>query len=118
MAVEREFAPEPDSAGAVRHFVAEALPPTPRRDDIILTASELAANVIRHARTRFTVRVGRQDEAVRLEISDGSSIVPAIEELSESHRGLRMIAAISEQWGIDRTPDGKVVWAEFDLSRG
>jgi anti-sigma regulatory factor (Ser/Thr protein kinase) len=85
----------------------------PYRDDIVLAASELAANVIRHAKTRFTVRLSAVDEVIRLEVSDGSSIIPAIKDLAESYRGLRMIEAVSEQWGIETTETGKTIWAEF-----
>lgn len=90
-----------------------ALPDVARLDDIVLTASELAANVIRHARTEFTVRIIAEDEHIRLEVSDGSAILPAVEDLTESRRGLRMVQMVSERWGVDPTQDGKTVWAEF-----
>lgn len=113
MAPQQDFKAEPQSARAVRRFVAGALPDAAHLDDIILTASELAANVIRHAKTDFTVRLTGDDELVRLEVSDGSSIIPAVEDLSDSKRGLRMIEEAAEQWGIEATEDGKTVWAEF-----
>lgn len=114
MAVEQAFEPEPHSAQAVRRFVAEVLPDASRLDDIVLAASELASNVIRHAGTSFTVRLASDHEKVRIEVSDGSSIVPAFQELTEAQRGLRMIDAIAEDWGVKRTDDGKIIWAEFD----
>jgi anti-sigma regulatory factor (Ser/Thr protein kinase) len=119
MPLQRDFEPEPHSAQAVRRFVEDALPGAPALDDIVLTASEFAANVIRHAQTRFTVRLIPADDRVRVEVSDGSSIVPAVEDLSESHRGLRMIDAVATQWGVESTEEGKTVWAEFaSTSRG
>ena len=87
-------------------------------DDVVLAASEFAANVIRHAHTPFTVRLNTDEERVRLEVSDGSSIIPAVEDLSESNRGLRMIEAISSRWGVEATESGKTVWAEFSMSPG
>lgn len=118
MPVQRDFEPEPKAAQAVRRFVADALSGASALDDIVLTASEFAANVIRHAQTRFTVRLVTTDDRIRIEVSDGSSIMPAVEDLSESHRGLRMIDAVSTQWGVDATENGKTVWAEFaDTSR-
>ncbi|HSJ82256.1 MAG TPA: ATP-binding protein [Acidimicrobiia bacterium] len=118
MRVQRDFEPEPESAQAVRRFVEGALAGEPFLDDILLTASEFATNVIRHARTPFTVRLISADDKVRVEVSDGSSIIPAVEDLSESYRGLRMIDAVSTQWGVDATESGKTVWAEFaDTSR-
>lgn len=116
MPPEREFTPDPESARDVRHFVGERVSIAPAADDVVLAASELAANAIRHARTDFTVRVTVVDEVVRLEVSDGSSIIPAIEELSDSSRGLRMIEAVSERWGIETRSNGKVIWVEFPLT--
>lgn len=119
MPVPEDFEPEPQSAQAVRRFVEGALPGiSPLDDDIVLAASEFAANVIRHARTRFTVSLITDDDRVRLEVSDGSSIIPAVEDLSESFRGLRMIEEISTRWGVEATRDGKTMWAEFDTSGG
>ncbi|MFP3914790.1 MAG: ATP-binding protein [Actinomycetota bacterium] len=114
----RDFEPEPGSAWEVRRFVEEALAGVSRLEDIVLIASELAANVIRHARTEFSVRIRREGEIVRLEVSDGSSVVPAMEELTESTRGLRMVETISERWGIEPSPGGKTVWAEVAAPTG
>lgn len=113
MAKQREFEGEPESAAAVRRFVEEAIPEATHLDDVILAASELAANVIRHAKSGFTVRLIDREDIIRIEVSDGSSIIPAIEDLTESHRGLRLIEAISEYWGVETTDTGKKVWAEF-----
>jgi anti-sigma regulatory factor (Ser/Thr protein kinase) len=113
MAMQRDFETEPESAGAVRRFVEEAIPEATHLDDVILAASELAANVIRHAKTGFTVRLIGNEDVIRIEVSDGSSIIPAIEDLTESQRGLRLIEAISEDWGFETTDTGKTIWAEF-----
>lgn len=108
-----DFQPEPDSAREVRQFVSEALPGIGRIDDVVLAASELASNVIRHARTPFTVRVTSRKGRIRLEVWDGSSIIPAVQDLSDSKRGLLLIETLAESWGVDLVENGKVVWAEF-----
>jgi hypothetical protein len=108
----RDFEPRPAAVGAVRTFVREALAGSPLQDDVVLVASELAANVVRHAQTAFTVSLAVED-SVRLEVSDGSSIIPALEELSESYRGLRLVEAAAAQWGIELTANGKKVWVDF-----
>lgn len=104
---------KPDSAKAVRRFVRGVLHDSPRLDDVVLAASELATNVIRHADTEYTVGLDQDDNGVRLEVSDGSSIIPAVEDLTHSKRGLRIIEGISDRWGIDSTDSGKKVWVEF-----
>lgn len=113
---QEDFQPEPLSVRAVRQFVTKALSNLPQLDDIVLTASELATNVIRHAHTPFTVQLELHQNMVRLEITDGSSIVPAVEDLSESQRGLRLVTAASDNWGIEGNHNGKTIWAEFILT--
>lgn len=116
MPTQDTFEPDPHSARAVRSFVAEALPAELDQEGIVLAASELATNVIRHAHTQFTVRVTDDDGWVRLEVWDASSVIPAVRELNEEKRGLRMIEALADDWGVEPTDDGKVVWANFDLT--
>ena len=111
---QRDFQPDPLSARAVRQFVAEALKGSTQLDDIVLTASELASNVIRHAHTPYTVRLELRADLIRLEISDGSSIVPAVADLSDSQTGLRIVTATSDNWGIEGARNGKTIWAEFN----
>lgn len=108
-----DFDAVPESARAVRLFVGDALRGVPRQDDIVLAASELASNVIRHARTEFSVRVAIEGDLCRMEVSDGSSIIPAVEDLSKRRWGLRLIEAVSDRWGIESTDTGKTVWVEF-----
>lgn len=116
-AARRDFSPEPRSAYEVRRFIERVL--GDRRiegdvvGDVVLVGSELSANVIRHARTEFTVVLRQEGDRIRLEVSDGSSIIPAVEDLTESYRGLRMVESVSEAWGVEATDTGKTVWAEF-----
>lgn len=114
MGVQENFEPNVEWLWAVRRFVAQALVGVASVDDIVLVASELATNVVRHAGTPFTVRVMNEGTRVRLEVSDGSSIVPAIEDLKDSQHGLRLVNAFSETWGIEPTDEGKVIWVEFN----
>ncbi len=111
--MQREFEPQPWAAAEVRRFVAASLPDAHNLDDLELAASELASNVIRHAQTPFTVAVRRAADRIRLEVSDGNSIIPAVEDLAEDNRGLRLLQAITIRWGIDPHGDGKTIWAEF-----
>ena len=80
-----------------------------------MLSSDLATNVVHHARTDFKVRVASQDAMVRLEVSDGSSVLPAVDDLAESQHGLRLIEALTRGWGVEEHPDGKTIWAEQPL---
>lgn len=117
MKADRAFQAEESTIRAVRRFVGDSLSGVPAVADVVLAASELATNVIRHAETTFTVHVSNEANRIRLEVSDGSSIVPAVEELAGPGRGLRVISGLSDRWGVESSENGKTVWAEFDPGR-
>lgn len=77
-----------------------------------LILAELTANVVRHARTDFWVRVEWTPPSLRAEVWDGSSIVPAIKDLADEHggMGLRIVDTLADEWGIEQHEDGKAVW--------
>jgi anti-sigma regulatory factor (Ser/Thr protein kinase) len=87
-------------------------------DAVELAMTELVANVVRHVPDR---RCGllllRQPKGVRVEVSDGSSQLPDLKaELdpeSESGRGLVILDAVTDKWGVTRkSGGGKIVWFE------
>lgn len=113
---DQPFAPEPESAMAARRFVRDCLAEHAIASYTAeLIVSELMANVIQHARTELTVVV-RVGTTLRLEVHDGSSIIPAMRQAAddaESGRGLFIIEAIALDWGVETTADGKCVWVEI-----
>lgn len=116
MEVERDYEPEPLAVRNVRQFVGKALhDATSHADDVVLAASELATNAVIHAQTPFTVRLSSRNQLLRLEVSDQSSTIPVMEEFGQSQRGLRIVQMVATDWGIQPTPTGKTIWAEFEL---
>lgn len=87
--------------------------------DVELVASELVTNVIRHAKTDLVVSLQVDVDKVRIEVADGSAIMPAARDLIDGTggAGLRLVEAISDRWGADQRPDGKVVWAEIAIGQ-
>jgi len=84
--------------------------------DVVLVASELVTNVVRHTEHGGRVRAWNADP-VRLEVHDTSSSPPLVVAMTDTQpggRGLRIIDAICSSWGTTIVPTGKVVWAEFD----
>lgn len=111
--------PEPASAAHARRFLAGVLHswrmPELATDDASLLATELATNAIQHAQTTFTMRVSYDGAHVRVEVHDGSAIlprprVPAAEDLGG--RGLLLVERLAARWGREHTPEGKRVWFE------
>jgi anti-sigma regulatory factor (Ser/Thr protein kinase) len=83
-----------------------------------LALTELVANVVRHVSGRrcrvcLLIRPG----GVRVEISDSCPRLPvpaAGDVLAEGGRGLLLVEAVTDCWGVQPRPDGrgKTVWFE------
>ncbi|EFL32646.1 regulatory protein [Streptomyces viridochromogenes DSM 40736] len=91
------------------------------KDDAKILVSELASNATRHATgsiVRLTVtRTARN--RVRVAVTDKSRTMPQVLEgdlLAESGRGLRLVDALSSNWGVIPLPWGKSVWEEVTAS--
>ena len=116
----RDFPPESESAPAARHFVVEVSGALDMETGFRLSAltSELVSNAILHARTPFTVSVALRPELIRVSVTDGSTSVPVPRRSGPDRptgRGLRIVEALSDDWGFTRNRKGKAVW--FELSR-
>jgi serine/threonine-protein kinase RsbW len=111
------------SVRAARHFVREALADwavLERADDILLCVSELATNAVRHGvppGRGFLLCVSLDaDGLLRVEVHDSGDGEPRPREFDEeaqSGRGLMIVVALSDKWGVGERVPGKVVWCEF-----
>jgi hypothetical protein len=119
------FAPDRRSAARARSFVSSQL--IEHRllrlvEPVRAVASELAANVIVHARTPFTVTLSRSGATVLLTVHDASSRTPtrrSVQVMAEGGHGLNLVAALSSGWGVTTDAhDSKSVWATFDITGG
>ena len=84
-----------------------------------LLTSELVTNSVLHARTTVTVTITERRGQVRVAVSDGSVIEPALRRhsmTSTTGRGLQMLRSLADDWGSEVTKTGKTVW--FTLSTG
>lgn len=114
----------PVSVAGARGFVTDVLTEHDLPslvDDVQLVVSELATNALVHARTSFTVKLRTAlGPAVVLEVRDGSRTGPkllASASLDITGRGVAIVNALSQAWGIDEFKGGgKSVWAVFSTS--
>jgi two-component sensor histidine kinase len=94
-------------------------------DDFVpcLVASELVTNALRHAAQEdgdVALRLGLgEDEAVWMEVQDGTSKLPQMREadmISEVGRGLMIVDYFTRCWGVRPLGNdaGKVVFAVID----
>jgi anti-sigma regulatory factor (Ser/Thr protein kinase) len=96
-------------------------------EDVSLVVAELAANAVRHGSVRgrsFRVRLVLRGDLVRVEVADGRTErlpVPVPREPDgEGGRGLVLVAALAERWGVEPRIGTayKVVWAELRVGQG
>jgi anti-sigma regulatory factor (Ser/Thr protein kinase) len=118
---ERVFPPTFDAPRLGRHFVDDALASWDAGDlsDVaLLLTSELVTNVVKHAVTPVALAVEWSDPRLRVEVGDGSAIVPSLAEAAGAGGGygLRILANLAAEWGVASRDDGKTVW--FVLERG
>jgi anti-sigma regulatory factor (Ser/Thr protein kinase) len=111
------LAGEARSAGAARRFLNDTLnrwEAARYSDSAVVVLSELVTNAALHARTEIAVRVVLDRSGLRLEVADGSPRPPIARHYSDqatTGRGLALVAALSQEWGVQLGDTGKVVWA-------
>ena len=113
-----ELPPDPGSAAAARALVRRTLAPEcpPDLVDVVaLLVSELVANAVVHARTPVRVAMTSGPVAVRVEVSDQSPEAPRVRDVAPddvSGRGLQMVEALADAWGVEPDGAGKTIWFE------
>ena len=110
----RRFPGEPEGVSDARRFVRDEL--ADREAELIdaaeLMTSELASNCVRHAGSDFEVAISSRDE-VRIEVRDeggGNPQVLSPRPDQPSGRGLAIVQALSDRWGVIPAGEGKTVW--------
>jgi anti-sigma regulatory factor (Ser/Thr protein kinase) len=115
----RRFDARVTSPREARHFIAETLTAWGRAelvDDASLIVSEFATNAVLHARSAFWVSASQIDRTVRLVVEDESQAPPAARSYgpeAATGRGLRLVDALADKWGVDLRTSGKAVWADL-----
>ncbi|BFU42528.1 ATP-binding protein [Krasilnikovia sp. MM14-A1004] len=116
--LELELEPVVGAARRARELVTEAcarwdLPELAGAGSIVVT--ELANNVVAHARTPMTVLLSRYADTMAVAVRDHSAGQPRfagrVAPTAYGGRGLLLIDAVTRSWGSLPLSDGKVVWA-------
>ena len=112
--------PQPASVAAARAEVRTLLGGSDREDLIesaVLLVSEIVTNALLHAGTEIGLSGRLSDRGLRVDVRDGSSHLPSRRRYattSGTGRGLLMVEAMVDDWGVTRDRHGKTVW--FELS--
>jgi anti-sigma regulatory factor (Ser/Thr protein kinase) len=78
------------------------------RTDLVLAVSEIVTNSVRHgpARGRISIDARRSDDGIRVDVRDDGEpqrLAPR-EPDDEGGRGLHIVAAIADTWGVSADP--------------
>ncbi|MFE0022843.1 ATP-binding protein [Amycolatopsis sp. NPDC059021] len=87
-------------------------------DDVLLATSELVTNAFEHGEQPDRLELQCTGERLTLRVFDSGTEVPRLKEPSPKvarSRGLQLVHALAEDWGYERCPGGKIVWAVFLL---
>ena len=120
---ELELSATPDAVPAARVLLREVLHGSAlahRLEDGELALSELVTNAVLHGRDPLAVRVVLAEGVLRAEVADANPVSPSFSMLDQTAvtgRGLLLISAVSDRWGVDPSPTGKVVWFELLAGR-
>jgi anti-sigma regulatory factor (Ser/Thr protein kinase) len=89
--------------------------------DVRLCATELVTNVIEHVGegTPVTVRVlDTGDGRTRVEVTDPDPralpLLLRATAMDEHGRGMALLDALAQRWGVEQGADRKTVWCELD----
>ncbi|MGW0864398.1 ATP-binding protein [Streptomyces sp. NPDC002611] len=88
-------------------------------DEAQLCVSELVANVITHVGTGTpaTLAVSMKGTHLRIEVHDPDTrALPVLRDAStdaEEGRGMALVEAVADRWGVLLGPDRKVTWCEL-----
>jgi serine phosphatase RsbU (regulator of sigma subunit)/anti-sigma regulatory factor (Ser/Thr protein kinase) len=110
------FEPKPESAGLTRGFTAGVLQGAgwaEQVDTAVLLVSELVTNAIRHACGPCALVVSFDGDLVELTVEDGDPRLPVARGNTghdEDGRGLVLLGALAESWGVRPLAQGKATW--------
>ncbi len=115
-----QFAGEPGTVAAARHFVSRTLHALGiPDDDAVLLVSELATNAVIHARSAYRVDIDCQEGTARVEVTDEDPTPPKAAERGRvaegalGGRGLALVVSMACRWGYDVANGSKTVWFEI-----
>ncbi|MFD5617322.1 ATP-binding protein [Streptomyces yangpuensis] len=115
----------PESAGTARRLtqcvVVRLWGLSPQiSEHAVLLVSELVGNAVRHTGARsFGLRMLRRRGWIRVEVRDPSRGLPClmpVHELDTTGRGLFLVDKLSDRWGADLLPRGKITWFEMRVA--
>jgi anti-sigma regulatory factor (Ser/Thr protein kinase) len=114
-------------ARVARHRLTASLTgllPASALSDVVAVTAELVGNAVRHAAPLpgGVVRVAWQvirTGLIEIRVTDGGAATPPAPRVADPEapdgRGLAIVAALSDHWGVDRMGPAQCVWARIAI---
>lgn len=110
-----------ESSGRARRHAAQFVARehlTGATETLNIIVGELVANAVMHSTAPIALDLSYRAGTVRVEVTDGRSDLGAVhfrevDKPTVGGRGLRILAALADEWGIVANATGKAVWAKF-----
>lgn len=119
------FTADPAELAGVRRFAREAVTSLGLAVDLdlfVVVVGELAANAVVHQDGAAEIAVTEVDGCVEVAVSDPDPGLPQLVNeapwSTEGHRGIQLVVALSQEWGVEPTEVGKRVWARIAPAEG
>jgi anti-sigma regulatory factor (Ser/Thr protein kinase) len=120
---QRDLPLDDTAASAARLLVREAceawLVPLAVQEVAELVASELVSNAVEHAHSFSQLTLTLTRSGLRVSVRDFRlTPIPRprpIDIHAYRGRGLHLVAALAQAWGVEPHPDGKTIWASLRL---
>ena len=112
----------PQRLSEMRQRIRKVLGDVDGVDDVVVVASELASNAIRHSRSgqpggSFVLQIVEFTDVWHVRVEDQGGTrgfgTEDTEQGDETGRGLAVVAALSRAWGVMGGSAGRTVWAEI-----
>nr|WP_239149310.1 PAS domain S-box protein [Streptomyces sp. SID12501] len=87
-------------------------------DNALLLLAEILTNAVLHAEGPLGLHLSRSDSDLTVEVSDHSPQLPQPRLATaddESGRGLLLVRALADNWGVRPTDEGKTTWFTLKL---
>jgi anti-sigma regulatory factor (Ser/Thr protein kinase) len=87
--------------------------------DAQLIVTELVTNAIRHGGGGLELMLTMHERSVTVSVADGSAVIPEVharDAEADGGRGLLLIEALSDAWGVEDHHGGKRVWVRLHES--
>lgn len=118
--VQRSLPAQPMSVPVARWWARDWLTVSGVSDELVDSAlvvvSELVSNAARQEGGSIRIRLELNDESLWVEVFDGGRRMPRLVDFGPEAiegRGLQLVDALAEAWGVQEELDGKTVWARL-----